>query len=166
MLSTMDSRLKAGVVLGLFALGAALAVWLWRPPSGAVAAPALQAVHLPPKPHAEPLDEIGGSEDAPLMPVGTKELPEQLDRRQLEAAMAKVKIDKCKIADEPPFAGTLTVRVTIAKSGNVQSVAVLPPADTSATGACVAKQIRREAAFPAFRGTLLPTIELTYPFLF
>jgi hypothetical protein len=167
MLKFVNGRLKTGVALGVLALSAAVAVWLWRPPSGAVAAPPLKPIHLQPKAHvADSPEGETGSEDAPLMPVGTKELPEQLDRRQLEAGMQKVKLDKCKHVEEPPFTGTLTVRLTIARSGNVQSVAVLPPAEGTQTGICVAKQVKRDASFPAFRGTLVPTAELTWPFLF
>jgi len=167
MLEFVNGRLKTGVALGVLALAAALAVWLWRPPSGAVAAPPLKPIHLTPRAKtADSPDSEIGTEDQPIMPVGTKELPEQLDRRQLEAGMAKVKLDKCRHAEEPPYTGTLTVRVTIGRSGSVQSVGVLPPAEGTLTAQCVAKQVKRDAEFPAFRGTLVPTVELTWPFLF
>jgi outer membrane biosynthesis protein TonB len=149
--------------------GLALAFWLVHAPAAKVQA---QPLHVPKlagtQPHTRATDapELeAAQDDAPLMPVGTVDLPEQLDRRQLEAAMNKIKphLEKCRHVEE--FTGTLTVRLTIAKSGNVQSVLLVTPAEKTLTSECVLKTVR-SASFPRFRGTLLPTIELTYPFLF
>ena len=157
------------VVAGVGALGAALAVWLLREPTGAMVVPPLHPPRLrasndPGKPAEAPENETV-TEDTPTMPVGTVELPEQLDRRQLEAGMAKVKdhVERCRGLEA--FVGTITVKLTIAKSGNVQSVSLVSPLLRTATTDCVTKAAHN-ASFPRFRGTLLPTIELTYPFLF
>ena len=53
----------------------------------------------------------------------------------------------------------------IDRSGNVKSAQALEPLDQTQTGQCVAKE-SRHASFPRFRGTLTPTIELTYPVYF
>src|SRR5690348_14124601 len=143
------------------ALGAALAVWLLREPSGAMTVPPLHPPRLRPsseagKPAEAPENDTA-SEDAPTMPVGTVDLPEQLDRRQLEAGMAKVKehVERCRGLEA--FVGTITVKLTIAKTGSVQSVSLVSPLLRTATTDCVTKAARG-ASFPRFRGTLLPTI--------
>jgi hypothetical protein len=152
-------------VAGALALG----LWLTHTPSAKVEA---QPLHVPKLTNAQPKahstdspENEGPAEEAPLMPVGTADLPEQLDRRQLEAGMAKAKIqiERCRRLEE--FVGSLTVKLTIAKSGNVQSAVLVSPADKSQTSDCVLKTVRN-ASFPRFRGTLLPTVELTYPLLF
>jgi hypothetical protein len=157
------------VVAGVAALGAALTVWFLREPSGAMVVPPLHPPRLKaandPGKAAEAPENEAVTEDAPTMPVGTVDLPEQLDRRQLEAGMAKVKelVERCRGLET--FVGTITVKLTIARSGNVQSVVLVSPLLRTATTDCVTKAARN-ASFPRFRGTLLPTIELTYPFLF
>ena len=55
--------------------------------------------------------------------------------------------------------------MVIDRSGGVKSAHALEPLDETATGQCVAEEVRH-ASFPHFRGTLTPTIELTYPFYF
>lgn len=67
--------------------------------------------------------------------------------------------------DVEQFAGILTVRLVIARSGNLQSAQVQPPAAETRTADCV-KHALRGLQFPRFRGTYTPTIEWTYPFLF
>jgi hypothetical protein len=163
------------VVGGLLALGAGVAVWLHHEPSDPVVAPPLvvpiikrSAVHaaapaaaVPDSPEAEP-----AAEEAPTLPVGTAELPEQLDRRQLEQGMEKANnaVEKCHQLEN--FVGTIIVRVTIAQKGNPQSTQLATPAARTPTTDCVVKAVQRNASFPPFRGTTIPSIELTYPFLF
>lgn len=163
------TRTPAAVVLLL----AALAGWSFYAPDHPATAPPLDPPRLPSaasrsKPEGAP-DNEAPVEDLPTMPVGTIELPEQLDRRQLEAGMEKARkhVERCRAVE--PFTGTLTVRVTIAKNGNVQSVALLPPPETidkTPFGECVKKALKLRGSFPRFRGTVLPTIELQYPYLF
>ena len=160
--------MRAAVALGVLALVGALGLWLWRPPSGALVVPGLRPLKLPPRAAraADTPESESATEDAPLMPVGTRELPEQLDRRQLEAGMEHVRLDKCLGPESPPFQGTITVHLTIGRSGGVQSVQALPPAANTPIGLCVAKQVQRTASFPAFRGSLVPTVDLIYPIVF
>lgn len=152
----------------------ALIVWLVREPHWtANAAPiSVPKVKRPSKPSAA----VGGAPESPeseapepetpTMPVGTAELPEQLDRHQLENGMAKAfkAVEKCW--DLEHFAGRMRVNVVIDKSGNPKSVQLLEPAQKTPTTDCVVKAVHRNASFSRFRGTLLPTVELSYPFLF
>jgi hypothetical protein len=159
------------VVLGL----GALAVRAIRMPSSPLQAAPFEPPKLQPKgvprDGGNPEEEGTGMEEAPMMPVGTVEHPEQLDRRQLENTMDKVKhaVDqKCRGLE--PFIGTLTIKLTIGQSGNVKSATAVPPREGSPVAPamlekCVIKEVKH-ANFPRFRGTLIPTIELTYPFLF
>jgi hypothetical protein len=116
--------------------------------------------------HADPLaapDEEPSAEEpmAPLeSPTGMREA---LNRRDLEGGMAHVKsrVQKCI---EDPLDGVISARMTIGRSGSVQTVELLPPFDSAPQAECLAKALKH-AAFPAFRGALQPTIELTFPFL-
>jgi len=160
------------IALSVCAFFGALITWVVRVPNAKLVVPPFEAPHGVKKlahPGGAPEDEPA-LEDLPTMPVGTVELPEQLDRRQLEAGMEKVRqhVEKCRGLE--PFSGTLTVRLTIAQSGGVKSVVVVPPKGEpprhdSPLADCVVKEVKR-ANFPRFRGSLIPTIELTYPFLF
>jgi hypothetical protein len=47
----------------------------------------------------------------------------------------------------------------------VQSAAALAPLDHTPTGDCLVRVVRQSATFRPFKGTLLPTVELTYPFI-
>jgi hypothetical protein len=103
--------------------------------------------------------------DDPLAVVETDGLPEEPSRHDFELAMAKVQaaVDACQALEQ--FVGTVQVHAVINKNGLLQSAQALPPLDTTETGKCVAKAVRA-AQLPKFRGTLTPTIELTYPFYF
>jgi outer membrane biosynthesis protein TonB len=160
----------------LSALGVWLAIWLLHEPDAPVNAPKLvvpkiRRVHRPATTAAEtgvsdaPEGEAP-AEEAPTLPVGTSDLPEQLDRHQLEEGMEKARhaVEKCQPLEG--FVGTITVHVTIAKTGNPQSTQLVAPKEKTATTDCVVKAVQRNASFPKFRGTVLPTTELTYPFLF
>lgn len=160
-----------------WALGSAVAflalsvvIWYVRGPVGAVAAPPLDPPHLKgpsaaSKRGTDAPENEAVVEDLPTMPVGTTDLPEQLDRRQLEAGMTKVKSQLPKCRPDVPFVGTVIVRLTIGKSGNVQSAQVVQPPEKTPFSECLAKVVK-SASFPRFRGTVVPAIELTYPFLF
>jgi hypothetical protein len=108
------------------------------------------------------IDDDAPAEDPQPMVVPSEGL-EQLGRLELEAGMAKVRSRVLACRDVERFDGTLLVHLTIARSGSVQGVSVLPPADQTATATCVRTAVK-SASFPRFRGTYLPTIELTYPF--
>lgn len=143
-----------------------------------------------PRAAARELDDEPVAEDpAPPVPA-PGDVPELLGRHDLEAGMEKIqpRLAQCRAASETVTAraeergeeggegraesrredelvSVVTVRLTIAKTGQVQSVTVLPPHDRSALAECVSRAVRT-ASFPRFRGTLLPTIELTYPIVF
>jgi hypothetical protein len=102
--------------------------------------------------------------DEPVVEVQTGQLPELLGRHDLEAGMEKVRAAVGACAEVEHYAGVATVRIVIAPTGAVQAVSVLPPLDETETGACVSKAVRA-ATFPRFRGTVIPTVELTYPFM-
>jgi hypothetical protein len=108
------------------------------------------------------LDDDAPAEDPQPLLVPSEGL-EQLGRLELEAGMDKVRAKVLGCREVEHFDGTLFVRLTIARSGSVQSASVLPPAAETATAQCVKKAVK-SASFPHFRGTYLPTIELTYPF--
>jgi TonB family protein len=160
-----------------WALGSAIAtlviaivIWYVRGPGGAVAAPPLDPPRLKgpsaaAKRAADAPENEAPVEDLPTMPVGTTDLPEQLDRRQLEAGMTKVKPHLQRCRPDEPFVGTVIVKLTIGKSGNVQSAQVVQPPEKTPFSDCIVKVVK-SASFPRFRGTLLPSVELTYPFLF
>jgi hypothetical protein len=125
----------AAPLVGVGLLAGAVA-WSLVPPD--LAAPKVAPLEIP-RPRAgdaagagggvAPEDEAANEGDTPALPVG--ELREQLDRRELEAGMAKVKpsLHRCRGLG---WSGTLEVRVTIAPSGAVSGVTVLP---TRAPGA-------------------------------
>ncbi len=157
------------IALAVCAFFAALVGWVVHVPDAPVVVPPFD----PPKVRlaaardsgAAPEDEPVG-EDLPAMPVGTADLPEQLARRKREAGMDEVKhrVDRCRGLE--PFNGILTVRLTISQSGNVKSAVVVPqPAGAFPLADWLNKE-SKEDRFPRFRGLLIPTIELTYPFLF
>jgi hypothetical protein len=57
------------------------------------------------------------------------------------------------------------VKLTIEKNGSVRSIQVQPPVDKTRTADCV-KHALHGLSFPRFRGTYIPEIEWSYPFLF
>jgi hypothetical protein len=92
--------------------------------------------------------------------------PEQLNRHDLENVIDRVKakvLQQCK--DIEGYSGFLNVRFTIERNGSLKSVVVLPPVDKTRTAECV-KHALKGISFPRFRGTWVPQIEWTYPFLF
>jgi hypothetical protein len=159
------------LVVALVTCAVALAIWWIREPDGKVSAPPITVPKLKrPTRHgaASAPDSIESDtvEEAPTMPVGTSELPEQLDRHQLESGMAKTfnAVERCH--DVERFVGRIRVHLVINKSGNPEKVQLVEPEVRTPTTDCVVKAVHRNATFPRFRGTLLPTVELTYPFLF
>jgi hypothetical protein len=161
---SVHSAILAGAAL----LFIAVVVWLVREPRAELVVPPLHPPRLKVAAVAkggDGLESEAGAEDAPMLPVGTVELPETLDRRQLEAGMAKVKkfVEKCR--ELQAFDGTVTVKLVIATNGNVQTGTLVSPPERNPLTDCVVKAARR-ASFPRFRGTLLPTVDLTYPFRF
>jgi hypothetical protein len=159
------------IALSVCAFFGALVAWVVHVPSAPVVVPPfdppkVKKIALNADAGAAPEDEPVG-EDLPAMPVGTVDLPEHLDRQKLETGMEKIKkhLDKCRGLE--PFTGTLTVRLAITTSGNVKSAQVVPaPAAPSPLAECVVKAVKHYGSFPRFKGSLIPVIELTYPFLF
>jgi hypothetical protein len=88
-----------------------------------------------------------------------------LNRHDLENAIDRVrdKVMQCRAVEQ--FSGLLTVKLVITRNGSLQSASVLPPVEQTRTAECV-RHALRGLSFPRFRGTYLPTIEWTYPFLF
>jgi hypothetical protein len=177
----------------LWIVCAGVIAWVWLRPlhEGSLPAP---VVHGPRKPRptdpshggvAQPEDEPV-AEDPTATPVQSGP-PEMLSRHDLETAMGKVEGKVMQCRDAEPFTGVVNVKMVIAKSGNVQSLSVVPPqAPPTQPGTslgtvapagllpmvpgpkmteCV-KRALRGLSFPRFRGTYLQTIEWTYPFLF
>jgi hypothetical protein len=111
-------------------------------------------------------DENAPEDETPTLNVLTAGgLPEEPNRHDLEDAMERVRkrVEACQSLEQ--LAGVVQVQMTIDRSGNVKSAHTLPPLDATQTGQCVAREVRH-ASFPRFRGTLTPTIELTFPFYF
>jgi hypothetical protein len=118
---------------------------------------------------AEAEEEETGAED-PTPVVVSADLPESLNRRALEQGIEAVRerVLTCRTEEggaTVPFAGIVEVYMSIGTNGAVQSAAALPPVEGTPLGSCVAKAVRA-AAFPRFRGALVPVVEWTYPFLF
>ena len=110
-------------------------------------------------------DEEPLAEEAPP-PIAPSELPEEPTRRDLEHGMERAKkyVERCGPVEPAP--ATVWVKITISRSGNVQSAVVLPPYDQAPVASCIAKAVKHSASFPRFRGELTPTVELTFPFYF
>jgi hypothetical protein len=170
--------------LALWIVCAGVIAWVWLRPlhEGPLPAPVAhsarkaRAVDPGRASLAQPEDEPVADEPT-ARPVQSGP-PEMLNRHDLENAMLKVMPKVMKCHDVEQFTGLVTVKLTIAKTGNLQSVSVLPPSTGPtgetpergavagiATGECVRKALRG-LSFPRFRGTYVPTIEWTYPFLF
>ncbi len=160
------------VLIALWIVCAGVVAWVWLRPlhDGTLPGP---VTHAPRKarrldptaaPLAQPEDEPVAEEPV-AAPVASGP-PEMPSRQDLEGTMLKVSqhvLSSCR--DVEQFAGLLTVRLVIARSGNVQSLQVQPPAAETRTAECV-KHALHGLSFPRFRGTYAPTIEWTYPFLF
>jgi len=163
---------KGRAIAALWIVCAAVIAWVWlRPmhegtlPPPVVRAPRKARSTMDPR-HAavaQPEDEPVAEEPA-AQPVHAGP-PEQLDRHDLEAAIDKLKPKVLQCRDVEQFTGFLTVKLTIEKNGSVRSVAVQPPVDKTRTADCV-KHALKGLAFPHFRGTWIPQIEWSYPFLF
>jgi hypothetical protein len=160
------------VLIALWIVCAGVVAWVWLRPlhDGTLPAP---VVHAPRK--ARHVDPNGATlaqpEDEPVAeePAAAPVLsgpPEMPSRQDLEGAMLKQSqhvLQSCR--DVEQFTGLLVVRLVIARSGNVQSMQVQPPAAETRTAECV-KHALRGLSFPRFAGTYAPTIEWSYPFLF
>lgn len=160
-------------IAALWIVCAALIAWVWlRPmhegvlPSPVVRAPRKARSATADARHAaeaQPEDEPVAEEPA-AQPVHSGP-QEQLNRHDLEAAIDKVKPKVLQCRSVEQFSGFVTVKLTIERNGSVRSVAVQPPVDKTPTADCV-KHALRGLSFPHFRGTYMPQIEWTYPFLF
>jgi hypothetical protein len=163
--------MRAGrAVVALWIVCAGVIAWVWlRPlhegtlPSPVKRAPRQARVDPRRAAVAAPEDEPVAEEPA-AAPVQSGP-PEQLSRHDLENAIDKVRSRVLACREVEQFTGFLTVKMVIGKSGNVQSASVLPPVDKTRTADCV-KHALHHLSFPRFRGTTVPSIEWSYPFLF
>lgn len=157
-------------IVALWIVCAAAIAWVWLRPlhEGALPAPVVRAPH---KARVDPRRAaVAQPEDEPVAEEPTAEPvhagpPEQLNRHDLEAVIDKIKPKVLQCRDAEQFSGFLTVKLTIEKNGAVRSTVVLPPVDKTRTADCV-KHALRGLSFPRFRGTWVPEIEWSYPFLF
>jgi len=165
--------LWTALVLGAAALFLIVAVLTLRRVEVSAAPTPLVVPQLPDRSHnvdggGELVDDQ--PEEPAAAPVSIGGIPEQLDRRQLEAAMVKVKpaVLHCRGLNAwGGYAGELSVRMTIASSGALSQAVILgvPPEEThTALADCVLHAIHG-ISFPRFRGALHPTMEWTYPFV-
>ena len=157
-------------LVALWIVCAGVIAWVWLRPlhGGPLPPPVTRPAHRPRLP--PPTPGVAAPDDEPVADEPTAAPvrggpPEQLDRHDLEDTLARArpKVLACQKLEQ--VTGFVTVKMVIAKTGNLQSVAVLPPLDKTRTADCV-KHALRGLTFPRFRGTLIPTIEWTYPFLF
>ena len=157
-------------LLALWIACAAVIAWVWLRPlhDGVLPGPVKRAARkarvdpggaLVTQPEDEPVAEEPAAQPVQAGP------PEQLNRHDLEGALDKLKPKVLQCREVEQFSGFLTVRMTIEKNGSVRSVAVLPPVDKTRTADCV-KHALHGLTFPRFRGTYIPQIEWSYPFLF
>jgi len=160
-------------IAALWIVCAALIAWVWlRPMHEGVLPPPV--VRAPRKARSAATDArhaaVAQPEDEPVaeepaaQPVHSGP-QEQLNRHDLEAAIDKVKQKVLQCREVEQYTGFVTVKLTIEKNGSVRSIAVQPPVDKTRTADCV-KHALHGLSFPRFRGTYLPQIEWTYPFLF
>jgi hypothetical protein len=157
-------------VVALWIVCAGVIAWVWLRPlhEGALPAPVGRAprkarVDARHAAVAAPEDEPA-AEEPTAAPVQAGP-PEQLNRHDLENAMDKVKPKVLACRDVEQLNGFVVVKLVIDKTGNLKSAAVQPPHDHTRTAECV-KHALRSLSFPRFRGTYVPTIEWSYPFLF
>jgi hypothetical protein len=157
-------------IVALWIVCAAGIAWVWLRPmhEGSLPAPVVRA---PRKARVDPRRAaVAQPEDEPVaeeptaQPVHTGP-PEQLNRHDLEAVIDKVKPKVLQCREVEQFTGFLTVKLTIEKNGSVRSTSVQPPVDKTRTADCV-KHALHGISFPHFRGTWMPEIEWSYPFLF
>ncbi len=161
-------------IAALWIACAGLIAWVWLRPmhEGALPPPVARAAR---KARVDPRRAaVAQPEDEPVAEEPTAEPvhagpPEQLNRHDLEATIDKVKPKVLQCREVEQFSGFLTVKLTIEKTGALRSIAVQPPpgttTDKTRTIDCV-KHALRGLSFPHFRGTYVPQIEWSYPFLF
>jgi hypothetical protein len=160
-------------LVALWIVCAAVIAWVWLRPlhDGPLPAPVAHQRSKKPRPvEGDPATAVAQPEDEPAADEPTARPvqsgpPEMLNRHDLENAMLKVRPKVMQCHDLEQFTGTLTVRLVVAKNGSVQSTTVLPPGEKTRTADCVKKALHT-LSFPRFRGTFIPTIEWTYPFVF
>jgi hypothetical protein len=157
-------------IVALWIVCAAVIAWVWlRPLHEGVLPPPV--VHAPRKARLDPHHAaVAQPEDEPVAEEPTAQPvhagpPEQLTRHDLETAIDRVKSKVMQCREVEQFTGFLTVKMTIEKSGSLKSVVVQPPVNTTRTAECV-KHALHGLSFPRFRGTYIPQIEWSYPFLF
>lgn len=159
-------------VVALWIVCAGVIAWVWLRPlhEGTLPQPGTRAGRKA-RPIVDPRHAtLAAPEDEPVAeepaaaPVQAGP-PEQLSRHDLENAIDKVRAKVLACRDVEQYSGFLTVKLAIGKSGNLQSASVLPPVDKTRTAECV-KHALHHLSFPRFRGTLVPSIEWSYPFLF
>jgi hypothetical protein len=157
-------------VVALWIVCAAVIAWVWLRPlhEGPLPAPVSRA---PRKARAaKSANTVAQPEDEPVaeepvaQPVQAGP-PEQLNRHDLESVIDKVRPKVLACRDVEQYAGLLTVKMVIDKSGSVKSTQVQPPVDKTKTADCV-KHALHGISFPRFRGTYVPQIEWSYPFMF
>ena len=159
-------------VVALWIVCAAAVAWVWLRPLGdaPLPPPAEHAPRVKKKAAARSPSAVVAPEDEPLAeepaaaPVQAGP-PEMLNRHDLENGIERVRKKVMQCHDVEQFSGLMTVKLIIARSGNVQSATVQPPLAETRTADCVKKALHG-LSFPRFRGTYLPTIEWSYPFLF
>jgi hypothetical protein len=156
--------------LALWIVCAATIAWVWLRPmhEGTLPPPVVRAARkarVDPRraPVAQPEDEPVAEEPA-AQPVQAGP-PEQLNRHDLENAIDRYRGKVLACRDVEQYTGFLMVKLTIERNGSVRSTSVQPPVDKTRTADCV-KHALHGLSFPRFRGTYVPQIEWTYPFLF
>jgi hypothetical protein len=157
-------------IVALWIVCAAVIAWVWLRPlhEGSLPPPVVRA---PRKARVDPRGAaVAQPEDEPVAEEPTAQVvhagpPEQLTRHDLETAIDKVKPKVMQCREVEQFTGFLTVKLTIERNGSVKSAVVQPPVNTTRTAECV-KHALHGLSFPHFRGTWMPQIEWSYPFLF
>ena len=157
-------------IVALWIVCAAVIAWVWLRPmhEGSLPPPVVRA---PRKARVDPhRAAVAQPEDEPVAEEPTAQPvhagpPEQLTRHDLETAIDKVKPKVMQCREVEQFSGFLTVKLTIERNGGVKSAVVQPPVNNTRTAECV-KHALHGLSFPHFRGTWMPQIEWSYPFLF
>jgi hypothetical protein len=78
-------------------------------------------------------------------------LPDQLSPKQINLAMAPMKLRVRDCYREFEATSPASVRLVVERDGKIDNVAVLPPYDKTPAGYCIRNQIRA-MSFPRFRG--------------
>ena len=87
-------------------------------------------------------------------------LPVQLSPKQINATLtpAKMRVHDCYAEFE--VAGTATVKMTVSREGNIETLNLMPPFDKTPTGYCIRTALKG-ITFPRFKGEKMI---ITYPF--